>query len=104
MSNMLMSRRSSGLCLCKMCVPPKHRKRVRGTYRATANRSWRQDVRDLDQGQSWLGEELEILSLSGTPASELSYWEAMDRIEDISDSYPLPYGFDGTWSSVRDGA
>lgn len=96
---MMMDRSPHGYCCCKVCVPPKYRQQVRSVYRARERRAWREDVRDLDQGHSPLSEALEITSFSGVPATGLSYWEAMDLIEEIDEDYPTPPGFDGEWST-----
>ena len=67
--------------------------------RQAEKRAWVKDALDLDQGESWLGDMLEIASFSGTPASSLSYWEATGLLEEIQDDYPTPSGFDGSWST-----
>lgn len=98
---MMMGRRPGGACMCKLCVPPKYRGHpgIRGSYRATENRTWREDVRDLPQGESWLDFMLDNASFGGVPAARLSYWEAMDCLEEIHEGYPTPPGFDGAWST-----
>lgn len=96
---MMMDRHPSGYCVCDRCATRDYRESTRGSYRAREEREWREDMRDLPQGESWIGEMLEIASFSGVPAADLSYWDAMDCLEEINDDYPTPPGFNGVWST-----
>lgn len=66
-----------------------------GQNRLREEREWREDVRELPQGQAWLDEIFEAEGLSDLP-----YWEAVDRFEAMYDGPDvLPPGFAGTWST-----
>lgn len=106
---MMMDRDHSGggHCNCKLCLKPGDRRTLRGPYRADEDRQWREDVRDLPQGESWMHDMFNAYyahdgggKWDDKLLDTLPYWMAIKYLDEGFDGPDqLPPGFNGAWST-----